>query len=220
MLDVIGQRRQAILRLLLEDKDGLTVDRLAAALGITRTAVREHLAGLERDRLVALSASRPSTGGRPSRPYVLTERGHALFPKHYAMLARLLLEDLVERGGDMSGELARLGSKLAARMKPDVEGGTLAERGRSVAGLMTALGYEAAWREGEEPVIEALNCVYHDLAAGNPDVCALDVSLIGGLAEAEVEHRACMARGDNECAFCLKPKGVPERLMDSGAEAP
>jgi predicted ArsR family transcriptional regulator len=207
MLDVIGPRRQAILRQLLEYKDGLTVDQLAARLGITRTAVREHLAGLERDRMIALSASRPSTGGRPSRPYILTERGHALFPKHYALLARLLIEDLAERGdGDAGEALAALGSRLAGRMKADVAGSTLAERGHSVAGLMSRLGYEAAFRDDGEPVIEALNCVYHDLAAAHPAICALDIALVGGLAGAEVEHRSCMARGDNACAFCLKPK--------------
>ncbi len=206
-VDVIGQRRQGILRLLLEHKDGLSVDELAARLGITRTAVREHLAGLERDRIVAQADSRPSTGGRPSRPYVLTERGHDLFPKHYALLARLLIEDLVERGQDNVGEaLDAMGRRLAARMKGEVKGGTLAERGASVARLMSGLGYEAAFRAGDEPTIEALNCVYHDLAAGNPTICALDLALVGGLAEAEVEHRSCMARGDNACTFCLKPR--------------
>ena len=204
-LEVIGPRRQGILRLLLEHKDGLSVDQLAARLGITRTAVREHLGGLERDRIVVLAPSRPSTGGRPSRPYILTDRGHALFPKHYALLARLLIEDLAERGEDGVGEaLAAMGKRLATRMKGDVAAGTLAERGASVARLMSTLGYEAAFRDGEEPRIEALNCVYHDLAAGNPDICALD--LVGGLADADVEHRSCMARGDNACAFCLKAK--------------
>lgn len=206
-VEVIGQRRQGILRLLLEQKNGLSVDELAIRLGITRTAVREHLAGLERDRIVAQAPSRPSTGGRPSRPYVLTERGHALFPKHYALLARLLIEDLAERGEDNVGEaLTAMGNRLAARMKSQVKGGTLAARGASVAELMSGLGYEAAFREGEEPAIEALNCVYHDLAAGNPAICALDLALVGGLADAEVEHRSCMARGDNACTFCLKPK--------------
>ena len=206
-VDVIGSRRQGILRLLLEHKDGLSVDQLAARLGITRTAIREHLAGLERDRLIVQGVSRPSTGGRPSRPYLLTERGHALFPKHYDLLARLLIEDLAERGEDGVEEaLAAMGRRLAARMQSEVRGATLEARGESVAGLMNSLGYEAAYRtDGGEPVIEALNCVYHDLAAGNPAICALDLALVGTLAGAEVEHRSCMARGDNACAFCLKP---------------
>jgi predicted ArsR family transcriptional regulator len=206
-LDVIGERRQAIMRLLLAQKDGLTIDQVAARLGITRTAVREHLAGLERDRLVSLAGARASTRGRPSRPYVLTAARHAHFPKHYDVMARLLLEEVAQRaGGDVEAALASLGARLAERMRSSVQGDTLEARGRSVADLMSALGYEASWRESGEPAIEALNCVYHELAAGNPSICALDLALIGGLAGAEVEHRSCMARGDNACTFCLKPR--------------
>ena len=65
MLDVFGQRRQSLLNLLLERKDGLTIDQMAAALGITRTAVREHVGALERERLIAAGALAGSTGGRP-----------------------------------------------------------------------------------------------------------------------------------------------------------
>jgi predicted ArsR family transcriptional regulator len=48
--------------------------------------------------------------------------------------------------------------------------------------------------------------LYHDLAKDDQKVCELDLALIGELADAEVEHRACMARGDNACVFCLKAK--------------
>ena len=71
---------------------------------------------------------------------------------------------------------------------------------------MRELGYEASARKDGEPVIEALNCVYHELAKSDRTVCALDLALIESLADAEVEHRACMARGDNACVFCLKTK--------------
>lgn len=214
MLDVIGQRRQAILRLLLAQKPGLTVDELAARLAITRTAVREHLAALERDRLVAPAAALPSTGGRPSRPYRLTGAGLALFPKHYDLMARLLLEALMRRDGAIEGELDALGRGLAAKLKHKVTGETLEERARAVAELMEELGYEATYRTEDAPTIEALNCVYHELASRDPSVCALDLALIGALAGAEVEHRSCMARGDNACRFCLKP------AMDLGSQAP
>jgi predicted ArsR family transcriptional regulator len=214
MLEVVGQRQQALLRLLLAHKDGLTIDQLAARLAITRTAVREHVAALERDRLVAPRAALPSTGGRPSRPYALTARGHALFPKHYDLMAQLLLESLARRvgEGDVREELAVLGRRLAGQLKQKVAGATLAERAGEVAALMRDLGYEASLRDGEVPTIGALNCVFHELAFRDPTVCALDLALIGTLAGAEVEHRSCMARGDNECAFCLRPK-VP--VMDS-----
>lgn len=220
MIDVIGQRQQAILHLLLEHKNGLTIDQLAARLAITRTAVREHVAALERDRLVAPRAALPSTGGRPSRPYALTSLGHALFPKHYDLMARLLLESLARRleGGDVAAELAALGRQLAGQLQPAGSTGTLAERAAEVARLMQGLGYEASAPEGGEPTISALNCVFHELANRDPAVCALDLSLIGTLADAEVEHRTCMARGDNACTFCLKPRDPA--AMDLAEQAP
>lgn len=208
MLDVFGRRRQSLLNLLLEKKDGLTIDQMAAALGITRTAVREHVGALERERLIAAGALANSTGGRPGRLYALTPRGMALFPKQYDLMARLLLESLAARLGkaETERELRTLGASLAAQLKHKVRGRTLAERTRAVAALMRELGYEASAPEGGDTRIEALNCVYHELAQADQTVCALDLALIENLAGAQVEHRACMARGDNACVFCLRQK--------------
>lgn len=208
MLEVIGQRQQALLNLLLQRKEGLTIDQMAQALGITRTAVREHIGSLERDRLVAPGAFALSTGGRPGRRYALTERGHALFPKQYDLMARMLLASLTQRLGarEAERELRELGAKLASQLKSKIVGETLEQRARSIAALMGELGYAASALQDDEPAIEALNCVYHELARADQTVCALDLSLIENLADAEVEHRACMARGDNACVFCLKPR--------------
>lgn len=206
MLDVIGHRQQALLNLLLETKQGLTIDQMAAQLGITRTAVREHVASLERDRLIAAGAFASSTGGRPGRLYALTPRGLALFPKQYDLMARMLLGALTQHlGADEAEQALRdLGEKLAAQLKPQIASGTLEERTRAIAALMRELGYESSAPARSEPTIEALNCVYHELARENQTVCQLDLALIGALADAKVEHRACMARGDNACVFCLK----------------
>jgi predicted ArsR family transcriptional regulator len=208
MLDVMGQRRQSLLSLLLERKDGLTIDQMAAALGITRTAVREHVGALERERLISAGAFASSTGGRPGRLYVLTPRGMALFPKQYDLMAKLLLESLAHRLGaaEAERELRSMGAGLAQRLKSKVTGRTLGERTRQVAAIMRELGYEASASDGASPSIAALNCVYHELARADQTVCALDLSLIENLAEATVEHSACMARGDNACVFCLKAR--------------
>lgn len=207
MLDVMGRRQQALLNLLMERKDGLTIDQMAALLGITRSAVREHVGALERDRLVEAGPFAGSTGGRPGRLYRLTARGNALFPKHYDLLARLLLETLTQRlgGEETEQELRALGRRLADQLRPQ-----LAQRGdrmQAIAELMRTLGYEASALAGDTPTIQALNCVYHELARADQRVCALDIALIESLAEAKVEHRACMARGDNACVFCLKANG-------------
>jgi predicted ArsR family transcriptional regulator len=120
------------------------------------------------------------------------------------MMARLLLETLTARlGADAAREeLRTLGARLAAQFKPQLSPGP--DRASAIASLMQSLGYEAS-APGSE-TIEALNCVYHELAHRDQTVCELDLALIENLADAQVEHRACMARGDNACVFCLKPK--------------
>jgi predicted ArsR family transcriptional regulator len=129
-----------------------------------------------------------------------------MFPKQYDLMALLLLEALTERLGSAEAEreLRALGAKLAGQLKHKVRGGTLAERAESIAGLMRDLGYASSAPHHETPTIEALNCIFHELARADRSVCSLDVSLISALSGAEVEHRACMARGDNACVFCLR----------------
>ncbi len=78
MLEAYGERRRSLLQSLLDTREGMSVDALAARLGITHNAVRQHLAALERDGLVSPGETRP-TGGRPHQRYVLTDTGRELF---------------------------------------------------------------------------------------------------------------------------------------------
>ena len=91
MIEILGERQKQLLRLLLKDKAGLTADEISSALGITRNAVRQHLAALENDGLVTPGPTRPS-GGRPRQLYALTAKGLEVFPRHYSWFAQLLVE--------------------------------------------------------------------------------------------------------------------------------
>jgi len=64
MLEFLGNRRHELMKLLVRSKTGLTVEEIAGHLSITRNAVRQHLAGLMNEGVVATGATRPS-GGRP-----------------------------------------------------------------------------------------------------------------------------------------------------------
>ena len=72
MADLFSERRKGLLRHLQRHKSGATIEELVLALGVTRTAVRQHLASLVHDGFVMPGAERPS-GGRPGRLYVLTD---------------------------------------------------------------------------------------------------------------------------------------------------
>src|SRR6266487_2531596 len=70
-----------------------TVDELAVALDLTHTAVRAHLAALERDGLVHQHSERRG-GRKPSAVYDLAPAAEYLFPKAYGELLDQLLDVL------------------------------------------------------------------------------------------------------------------------------
>src|SRR4051812_35034510 len=85
-----SDRRADLMAALLQDKGGLTIDELTERLGVTRTAVRQHLATLERDGEVTRAGVRP-TGGRPQHVYVLSAAGAERFTRRYSWFADLLV---------------------------------------------------------------------------------------------------------------------------------
>lgn len=208
MLEILGDRQQALLGLLLETKSGLTVDELASGLAITRNAVRQHLAALENARIVVASATRPS-GGRPHQLYTLTDKGHALFPRQYALLARLLVESAIGESGPKAVEqrmldLGRVAGDQLLSEQPPAQ--TTVERTDRLVIFMKQMGYRArqtaTHRDG--CTIEADNCVFHSLAREHPAVCQFDLGLMSSFSGLAVEHQTCMAHGDNVCRFRLK----------------
>jgi DNA-binding transcriptional ArsR family regulator len=67
MITLLGLRQQQLLTLLLENKEGLTVEELSEGLGITDNAVRQHLTALERDGMVVKGETQST--GATLRPY-------------------------------------------------------------------------------------------------------------------------------------------------------
>lgn len=201
-----GPRQQQLLKTLLEHKSGHTVEELSKLLGITRTAVNQHLLALERGGYV-VKDKLTKTGGRPGYTYVLTPRGYDLFPKQYAWFSRLLLDSLKEELGEEGLEcyLRKLGSELSANLKNQMRGDSIEERLVEVAEMLQELGYDAYPDETEErqPALTAHNCVYHDLAKTHNEVCQFDITLLSSLLNADIEHKTCMARGDHCCKFIV-----------------
>ena len=205
MLEVLGDRQKRLLRMLLKKKSGVTVDELARGLQVTRNAVRQHLAVLARDGLVATGPTRPS-GGRPQQLHVLTDKGREIFPRHYSWFTGLIVETMQREHGTegLRKRLVAMGAGAAEQLR--AQHSDLATREQKVhrlAVLMDGLGYDArnvpAATKG--PVIEAHNCVFHEIAMRNPEVCAFDLALLGTFTDSKVEHEECMARGANACRF-------------------
>ncbi len=199
-----GETQDRLLLCLRGAPGGLGVEALAQALGITLTAVRQHLVALERDGLVAKTSS-PPTRGRPAHLYTLTAKMRESYPRQYPWFSELLLDSLRETLGEagLKKKLRGLGRDAAgAKPSPSLP---LAQRVEALAAKMTELGYEAAAAEGAAgPAVTAHNCVFHRLAERNPEVCSFDVGLIEQATGAAVTHEECMVRGGQVCRFALR----------------
>jgi predicted ArsR family transcriptional regulator len=209
MLVEFNPRQQGLLKLLLEHKEGLTMEELANALAVSKAAVHQHLSALERGGYVTMKGLR-KTGGRPCQVYALTERGVNLFPKQYAWFSKLLLKQLLTQLGSAQVQslLHLLGRETAASLRARLEGKEACERLKEIVNIMQELGYEAELK-GEE--VLARNCVYHDLAREHPEVCALDLGLLDGLVGEPVIQTECMLRGGTACRFCLGKRAATNR---------
>ncbi|WP_327438201.1 helix-turn-helix transcriptional regulator [Pseudomonas donghuensis] len=204
MFEGLGHTQQALLTALLYRATGMSIDELATQLAVTRTAVRQHLAALERDELVVRGELR-ATGRRPEQLYQLSTQGKELFPRHYHGLANLLIAEVAELIGHQA--LVTLMRRLGEKMAADLNVGTVQSE-EQIAGLMKEVGYESQvfFRSGGPAQIIAHNCVFHQLAEAHPEVCELDLALIGSLGGGDVQHLECMLRGGQVCRFQLAGK--------------
>jgi predicted ArsR family transcriptional regulator len=199
-----ARSRNRILELLLRSDAPLSVQALAAALGISRNAAHQQVTALEREGLIE-RASAIRTKGRPSRGFQLSTAGKATFPRQYSLLAKQLLVELSKYLGpdELHGAMQRIGKTLADSLSGSV--GPKADEAL-IAGLMRELGYESNVVEGADgPEIEAHNCVFHDLAMADPSICEVDLALLRSLSGKDVDHRRCMARGEGSCRFAFTP---------------
>ena len=199
----LGQTQQALLRHMLQQPGGISVEALCERLRVSHNAVRQHLTALMAKGWVERMAPRP-TGGRPEARFRLTAEAHALFPRNYAQIAGALMEGVITRLGDDGARelLVALGQGLGkAEPAPDPElpreavADALAQR-------LDQLGYEAvATQRGGEAQVEAYNCVFHALARAHPDVCRFDIAFMEAASGHRIHHMECIVRGGHVCRF-------------------
>jgi len=210
MLELLGSRQQELLKLLLKNKGGLTLEELSEYLKITRNAVRQHVAALENNGIVTEGVTRPS-GGRPEQLYVLTDEGKEFFPRNYSWFAQLMVESIAQESGvaGLRERLGTMGKGVAQQLLS--QNSVLKTREQKVEKLsevMEELGYNTRSFavNSDALTIEADNCIFHNLAMKNPDICQFDLALLSTFTDSTVNHQECMAKGGNVCRFKFKAK--------------
>ena len=175
-----------------------TVDELAQVLGLTHTAVRAHLAALERDGLVQQRSERRG-GGKPSLVYDLTPAAEYLFLKSYAQLLDVLQGRMTTE--EIKTLLREIGRRMAAEWKHPP--GNLRVRLEAAVEVLNELGsLMERETEGGALCIRGYRCPFAAVVREHPEVCDLAETLLSELMGVPVQEH-CARTGPEPCRFVV-----------------
>lgn len=183
-------------------RTSLTVDQIAAPLGLTDNAVRSHLTSLERDGLVEQSVARRGGVGKPAFEYRIAADAEPLFSQAYIPILTQLLDVLRERlsRAELEGVMQAVGSRIAAAQPSPA--GELEERLEKASALLDELGGVTEVKRGEDGAlaIRGFSCPLGAAVQGHPEVCTAVETMLSGVVGVPV--RECCERGDRpRCCF-------------------
>lgn len=189
---------------------GLTADDLASQLGVTTNAVREHLAGMERDGLIQQTGQRPGTT-RPSRVFELTPEVEQLLSQAYipflAEMVRVLASTLAADRLDIL--MRRVGQDLGDQLVPRRRPASLRARVALASRLLNQhLGAVTRVEENGVLVIRGAGCPLAALTGKHPFVCHAIESLVTRVVDSPV-HECCDRTGRPRCCFEIRSTARP-----------
>lgn len=197
-----------------------TVDELASSVGLTPSAVRQHLASLERDGLVSRRGVRRAPGGgKPATVYQVSAEAERAFSRAYAPTLAALLDALPDHL--VPGELDRLLHDVGVRLAAGAPAprGDFRQRVRAAAAVLESLGGVVEIREDPpRAVVVGCSCPLAQAVAARPELCrALEVTL-ATVTGARVEER-CDRSNAPRCRFEIGPWPEPAAMPADAAPA-
>ena len=177
----------------------MTVNDLAAQLGLTDNAVRANLLSLERDGLIRQRGLQRGTR-KPHFAYELTSEAENLFPKAYDTLLNQLIKVLKGRltPKTLKEVLREVGRSLAGNQS---SGGNLESRvGKGLMALEAMGGSARVEKKDGKLFIRGGSCPLGTAVAEHPEVCQLAESLLSKIIGATVRER-CDREGAPRCTF-------------------
>jgi DeoR family suf operon transcriptional repressor len=214
-LDTLPVTRRALLDALKRQGEA-RADELATTLGITVSAVRQHLAALHGDGLVTHSEVRAGPG-RPHHRYRLSEQGDNLFPRRYAQIVTdLLVEAEAEDPAMIERMFARRRDRRVERAQARLSGKGLAEQVAELTRILDEDGYlaEAVPQDDGSFRIVEHNCAILAVATRYGAACGTELEFIRAvLPGARVERVAHLLSGGHVCAYEVSPlsKRTPKK---------
>lgn len=187
-------------------------EELSQELGITVSAVRQHLQGLAAADLVVHRDER-SGPGRPRRSYALGPAAEALFPKAYGELTLELLGHLADEDPDVVRRaFERRRDARVARVRARLENLSFEERVAEVARILDEDGYLAdctRTEDGEGFLLREHNCAVLAVAQRYGHACTTEISFLREvLPGATVTRVAHILSGSHACVYEVRPEAA------------
>lgn len=180
---------------------------IARRLEITAVAVRQHLAPLHEEGLVAFEDWRQGVG-RPKRVWSLTEVGHARFPDSHAVLTLELLDAARETLGQAGFDRMlrqRETASAAAYARELRRFKRLDRRVARLAELRSQEGYMAEWRRDADGTLWLIenHCPICIAARACQGLCRSELAIFRSVlgTDAVVERTEHLIAGARRCAY-------------------
>jgi DeoR family suf operon transcriptional repressor len=179
----------------------MTVDELAAALELTRTAVQAQLVTLQRDELIEQRGTRRGTS-KPARTYGVTMQAELLFSRAYIPILTQLIHVLAQRltPAEFDSVMHEVGRRAMAGRAP-VPRGPLGDRMATASSLLNELGGLSEVEEEDGLyIIRSHGCPLAAATAEHPEVCNALESMLSEFVGTRVTK--CCDRYDRvRCCF-------------------
>jgi predicted ArsR family transcriptional regulator len=209
--------RDQVVRSILESGPATAVD-LADKLSITAAGVRRHL-----DSLIAegvLSAREPYQSkalrgrGRPSKVFVMTDKGREKFEHSYDDLAVAALKFMASKNGShLVNEFAKTRANEFERKGEQIQssGKSVSEKSKALAKLLTKEGYAATTdKMGSGEEICQHHCPIAHVASEFPQLCEAETAAFSAILGTHVQRLATIAHGDGVCTTFI-PANNPKK---------
>ncbi|MBK9713593.1 MAG: ArsR family transcriptional regulator [Kouleothrix sp.] len=183
-----------------------TVKDLEELLGISTTAVREHLTHMQARGLVATKLVR-SGPGRPHALYFLTPEAQSLFPKEYDTLTNTLLRVIASQEGPARLELLlnAVGAQLADEYLGQVSGEKIQERLETLRVALERRGIPVEVQPSGES-FRLFACPYFDVAQEHAGVCTMERRMVEQVLGEQIVLGSTIREGQRSCHFTVVNK--------------
>ncbi len=163
-----------------------SIKELEPRMGVTTTAVREQVAHLLHEGFIQATRVRGEVG-RPYYVYSLTTKAQELFPKSYATLAHLLLEETLAMYGreGLRQLLNRVSRRISETAGLSTEGAELSQKLLGLVASFGEMGLDVSMHPtadiNDNFVLKAHSCPYFEVAQSHREICDMEEAMLTDL---------------------------------------